>query len=85
VLKRYTYVFTSPVICCNAYVDCPNGKAYVDDTDGKACIVYAWYISYFSEHSECKGAKNACGNTLYSVMDYTFPVWFYMCKYVKLC
>jgi hypothetical protein len=42
-------------------------------------VVYAGYglLHYVSsEHSECKDAKDTYGNSVYSVMDYTFPVLF---------
>jgi hypothetical protein len=38
-------------------------------------LLFHQKIFYFSlEHSECKAAKNASGNSVYSGTDYRFPI-----------
>jgi hypothetical protein len=57
-LKRSTYVFILPTLCC---------CAYADNTGGNACIVYAWYVFFISTRSikNLEFAKNAHGNCVF--------------------
>jgi hypothetical protein len=46
-------------------------------------IAYVWYVFFISTRSiqNSKFTKNACGNSVYSGTDYTFPVLLYNTQY----
>jgi hypothetical protein len=69
-LKRYTYVSTPLAIYCSAYVD---------DTGGKACVVYVWYGMFFISARSIQNsefAKNSFENSVYSGTITTFQCVF---------
>jgi hypothetical protein len=49
-------------------------------SETSAYCMYEMVYFLCQERSECKGAKNACGNSLYSATVYKFPVLLKFCK-----